>query len=184
MDWFVVKVKPRHEKAVSAMFEGRGLDSFLPLYLARNKWSDRIREVQLPLFPGYVFCRFDPHRRTPVLSVPGVSGIVQFGLDPAAVATEEIESLKCLMRSGLQIEPWPRVEIGELVEVNDGPLTGCKGVVVEIKKKLRLVLSVTLLHRSVLIELDREWVGRVSPRRFPLPSTSPLESGFALKKLA
>jgi len=152
------------------MFQYKGLDAFLPLYLARNKWSDRIREVQLPLFPGYVFCRFEPNRRTPVLSTPGVFGIVQFGRDPAAVAPSEIESLQHLMRSGLMVEPWPRVEIGQLVEVNNGPITGCRGVVVEIKKKLRLVLSITLLHRSVLVELDREWVGCVSPRRFPTSS--------------
>ena len=180
-DWFVVQVKPRHEKAVSANFEYRGLEPFLPLYLARNKWSDRTREVQLPLFPGYVFCKFNPIRRTPILSTPGVFDIVRCGRDPVPVAPEEMSALQQLMRSGIPSQPWPHVEVGQPVEIEDGPLAGCQGVVVEIKKQVRLVLSVTLLHRAVLVELDREWVKRIPPRPF---TPFPPESRFSQQKPA
>jgi len=144
------------------------MEPFLPLYAARRRWSDRIRELQLPLFPGYVFCRFNPHSRTPVLSTPGVFGIVRFGQNLAGVDPHEISSLQHLMRSGLIAEPWPNLEVGEPVEIDDGPLAGCKGLIIEIKKRPRLVLSVTLLRRAVLVELDRQWVRRVPSRSFPL----------------
>jgi len=176
-DWFVVQVKPRHEKSVSASFEYRGFQPFLPLYLARNKWSDRTRDVQLPLFPGYVFCKFNPARRTPILSTPGVFDIVRCGRDPVPVDPTEISALQKLMRSGLLAQPWPHIEVGQPVEIEDGPLAGCQGVVVEIKKEVKLVLSVTLLHRSVLVELDREWVKRISPRPFGVHL--PSENRFA-----
>ena len=143
------------------IFDSKGMEPFLPLYAARHRWSDRTRELQLPLFPGYVFCRFNPHHRTPVLSTPGVFGIIRFGQTLASVDPEEISALQQLMRSGLIAEPWPKLEVGEAVEIDDGPLAGCKGFVIEIRKRTRLVLSVTLLSRSVLVELDRDWVRRV-----------------------
>jgi transcription antitermination factor NusG len=160
--WFAVQVKPKHEKNVSVALEYKGLEAFLPLYRARRKWSDRVRESQLPLFPGYVFCKFNPLRLTPILSTPGVYDVVRFGRTLATLDSDEIVALQNLMRSGLPSEPWPRLEIGQLVEIEDGPLIGCKGVIVEFKKLPRLVLSVTLLRRSVLVELDRSWVKGVS----------------------
>src|ERR1041385_4995372 len=151
--WFAVQVKPRHEKSVSSLLAYKGMEQFLPLYVARNRWRDRMQDVQLPLFPGYVFCKFNPSQRTPILSTPGVFGVVRFGRDLAAIDPAEIDSLQCLMRSGLSVEPWPRVEIGQVVDIEAGPLAGCKGLGGGIKKRLRLVLSVTLLHRSVFVEL-------------------------------
>jgi len=169
--WFAVQVKPRHEKAVSGILVYKGLQPFLPLCRARRKWSDRIQEVHVPLFPGYVFCKFDPSRRTPVLSTAGVFGIVRFGRDFAPVDPAEIGALQRLMRSGVPAEPWPRLEIGQEVEIDSGPLQGCKGILVEIKRRPRLVLSVSLLQRSVLVELDEDWVRNVKPRYSPAAST-------------
>jgi len=161
-EWFAVQVKPKHEKNVSKLLEYKGLESFLPLYRAHRRWSNRNRELHLPLFPGYVFCKLDSNRRTtPVLATPGVFSFVRFGRDLAAVDDGEIASLQNLMRSGLPAEPWPRLVEGEEVEIEDGPLTGCRGKVIEFRKGPRLVLSVTLLCRAVLVELDRAWVKRI-----------------------
>jgi transcription antitermination factor NusG len=179
--WFAVRVKPRHEQAVAGIFEHKGLESCLPLYLARSRWSDRIRELRRPLFPGYVFCRFSPFRRAPILSTPGVFDIVRFGRDPAAVDPQQIASLQQLMHSGVPSQPWPYLEVGQFVEIEDGPLAGCRGVVVEIKKRYRLVLSLTLLQRAVMVELDRDWVKRVSPRSFS--SKSPSEGSLLTKEV-
>jgi len=172
--WFAVQVQPWHEKTVSTMLELKGMEPFLPLYSARRKWSDRTRVLQLPLFPGYVFCRFNPHSRTPVLSTPGVFGILRFGHTLACVDPEEISALQVLMRSGLMAEPWPKLEIGDPVEIDDGPLAGCRGVVIETKKLPRLVLSVTLLSRAVLVEVDRHWLKRVPPRPVRARPQNPL----------
>jgi transcription antitermination factor NusG len=164
--WFAVRVKSRHEKKVSATLEYKGLESLLPLYLARNTWSDRTQKVELPLFPGYVFCKTDRLNRVPILSTPGVIDVVRFGRDPAAVNPEEIAALQRLVSSGLLAQPWPRLEVGQPVEIDEGPLAGISGVVIEVKKRPRLVLSVTLLCRAVLVELDQSWVK--APRSHPL----------------
>src|SRR5579871_3160466 len=111
--WFAVQVKPRHEKSVNTILGLKGMEPFLPLYSARHRWSDRTRNIELPLFPGYVFCRFNSHIRTPVLSTPGVFGIVRCGRDLACVDSQEISALQRLMQSGLIAEPWPQLEVGE-----------------------------------------------------------------------
>jgi transcription antitermination factor NusG len=161
-EWFAVQVKPKHERNVSTLLEYKGLEAFSPLYQARRRWSDRVRVSPLPLFPGYVFCKFNPSQLAPILSTPGIYDIVRFGRTLAALDCDEMVALQNLMRSGLPSEPWPRLEVGQLVEIEDGPLTGCRGVIVEFKKLPRLVLSVTLLSRSVLVELDRNWIKSVS----------------------
>ena len=168
--WFAVQVKPRHEKAVSAILSYKGLQPFLPLHRARRKWSDRIQEVHLPLFPGYVFCKFDPSRRTPVLSTAGVYGAVRYGRELAPIDPEEINALQRLMKAGVPSEPWPLLEVGQEIEIDAGPLQGCRGILVEVRKRPRLVLSVSLLQRAVLVELDEDWVRQVKPRISPAQS--------------
>ena len=156
--WFALFVRPNHEKNVSYVLEQKGIQNLLPLYRVRKKWSDRYKEVELPLFPGYVFGSFDPTRRVPVLNTPGVIDIVRNGPDLAAIAPSEIAALQTLMKAGVPCQPWPYLEAGQMVEIESGPLTGLSGTVITVKNEMRLVLSVKLLHRSVLTELDRDWV--------------------------
>lgn len=156
--WFALFVRPNHEKNVSYVLEQKGIENLLPLYRVRKKWSDRYKEVELPLFPGYVFGSFDPTRRVPVLNTPGVIDIVRNGPDLAAITPSEIVALQTLMKAGIPCQPWPYLEAGQLVEIESGPLAGLTGTVISIKKELRLVLSVKMLHRSVIAELDRDWV--------------------------
>jgi transcription antitermination factor NusG len=173
-EWFAIQVKSKHEKSVTKLLEYKGLESLLPLYTTRRRWSDRTCEVQLPLFPGYVFCKLNADRRTtPVLTTPGVFEFVRWGRDLAVVDVEEITALQNLMLSGLPSEPWPQLEEGHEVEIEHGPLAGCKGRIIEIKKQPRLVLSVTLLCRAVLVELDRTWVRRVSSASTVRASSNP-----------
>jgi transcription antitermination factor NusG len=178
--WFALRVKSRHEKTVSANLQFQRLEELLPLHVSRNKWADRYKNVRVPLFPGYVFCRFDLAERSTVLRTPGVIDIVRFGDAYHPVDSYEMDGLQRLIRSGLQCEPHSLVTIGERVEIRSGPFFGLSGLVTEIRNSLRLVLSVTLLHRSVLVELDRDWVRseRHSARPFPIlrdpPPSSPL----------
>jgi transcription antitermination factor NusG len=142
----------------STLLKSRGYEEFLPLYRARRKWSDRLKSVDLPLFPGYIFCRFNASARTGILSTPGVVDIVGFGDQHASIDEGEIEALQRVCEQQLSCEPCDHVVAGETVRIDDGPLAGLEGKVVEVKKSLRLVLSVTLLKRSVLVEINREWV--------------------------
>jgi len=177
MPWFVLRVKSRHEKSVASSLQSRSIEGLLPLYVSRNKWADRYKNVQLPLFPGYVFSRFDIEQRGAILRTPGVIDMVRFGQVLAPVDPGEMEALLRLVNSGLACEPYGPVEVGERVEIQSGPFFGLTGLVMEVRKALRLVLSVTLLRRSVLVELDRDWVrperkSTFPPRHLMLPPRS------------
>jgi len=153
--WFALLVKPRHEKAVAAALRGKGYTEYLPLYEARHRSAGHLRKAQLPLFPMYVFCRFDPVNRLPILTIPGVFSIVASGTEPAPLDDREIEVMQTVVRSGLRIDPCPYVEIGEMVEIVNGPLRGLSGLILNSKGEQRLIVSVTLLRRSISIEIDR-----------------------------
>ncbi len=159
LQWFALQVKPRYEKVASTMLRNKGFEEFLPLYRASRRWSDRIAQVDLPLFPGYVFCRFDPmDRRISIVSTPGVLSIVGMGRTPAPIEDGEIAAVQAVIKSGCQAEPWPFLNLGDKVRVAYGSLTGVEGILVERKKQHRLVISVALLQRSVAVEIDRNWV--------------------------
>jgi transcription antitermination factor NusG len=158
--WFALRVKSRFEKKTALHLEGLGLEPFNPLYRSRRRWSDRTKEVDLPLFPGYVFCRFDPNDRLPVLQTPGVVSIVGFGGRPAPVDEEEIAAIQAIVRSGAPALPWPFLREGQRVRLVRGALRGLQGILLDVKSDCRLVVSVTLLQRSVAVEIDR---GDVEP---------------------
>jgi transcription antitermination factor NusG len=163
MQWYALQVRSRLGSIASATLRGKGYDEFLPLYRSRRRWSDRVKEIELPLFPGYLFCRFDAwDRLLPVLTTPGVIGIVSAGKAPLPVSEEEIEAVRAVLRSGLAAQPWPYLGAGSRIYVASGPLAGLEGIVTNADKVCRLVVSVTMLQRSVAVEIDRSWVRPVS----------------------
>jgi transcription antitermination factor NusG len=156
--WFALRVKSRTEKVVSTIARNKGYEEFLPLYQCRRKWSDRFKSVELPLFPGYVFCRLNPEFRLPLLTIPGVMSFVGFGRVPVPIDDAEIAALQTAIRAGLAAEPYPFLEIGQRVRLAEGPLAGTEGFLVEVRKEQRVAVSVSLLKRSVAVEIDRHWV--------------------------
>lgn len=163
-NWFAVRVRPRAEKVVADAFRGKGYEVLLPLHKERRRWSDRIVHLEMPLFGGYVFCRFDVEHRLPILTTPGVLEIVSVGRTPHPIDDEEIASLRVLAASHLPLEPWPYLHIGERVRIVGGPLAGAEGVLLSVKDARRLVVSVTLLQRSVAVEIPERcvWPDRVA----------------------
>ena len=161
--WYAFSVKSRHEKKVETLLTSRMFSAFLPLYSTRHKWADRYQTVQLPLFPGYVFCRSALASIPAIIETPGVVDVLRVGPAPAPVRDDEIEALQRVVRSRLMTEPWPSLVAGERVLMVDGPLHGLSGFLVEIKNTSRLVLSVGVLQRSVLIQIDRDWMARYQP---------------------
>jgi len=159
--WFALQVRVRHESSVADYLGGLGYEWFLPLYKSRKRWSDRIKEVKSALFPGYLFCRFNQHDRLPILKTPGVVQIVGFNRIPAAVDETQISALQTLMATGVANQPCPFLEIGEKVKIESGPLRGLEGILMDFKGHHRLVLSVTLLQRSVAVEIDSALVASV-----------------------
>jgi transcription antitermination factor NusG len=142
----------------AATLRGKGYEEFLPLYRSRRRWSDRFKELELPLFPGYLFCRCDvTDRLMPILTTPGVIGIVGAGKTPVPIDEEEIEAIRAILRSGLAALPWPFLTIGSRVYIERGPLAGLEGIITNADKVYRLIVSVNLLQRSVAVEIDRDW---------------------------
>jgi transcription antitermination factor NusG len=161
--WFAVRVNSRSEKSVAAIARYNGFEQFLPLATSCRRWSDRFKSLQLPLFPGYVFCRVDLECRLQLLTIPGVQYIVGAGKIPLPVNEEEITALQVAAKSGLPLEPWPFLKAGQRVLLEDGPLAGLEGLLIEVRKNYRVLLSVTLLNRSVAVEIERDWVTPLHP---------------------
>jgi transcription antitermination factor NusG len=156
--WYALRVGSRFENTVARHLNGRDHECFLPLYKCRRRWSDRIKEIELPLFPGYVFCKFDPLNRLPILSIPGVVNIVGVRRVPLPVNEDEIAAIQTAVKSGLPTQPWPFLQIGQRVRIEYGPLCGVEGILLGFRGRQRLVLSVTLLQRSVAVQVDESWV--------------------------
>jgi transcription antitermination factor NusG len=163
--WFALRVKSRCEKLVANIIRNKGFEEFLPLYRCRRRWSDRDQPVDLPLFPGYLFCHIDPNNRLPLLTIPGAMHFVGIGKVPVAVDEGEICAIQAAVRSGLTIEPWTYLEVGQSVRLEHGPLAGLDGILVEIRKQHRIVVSVTLLRRSIGVEIDRTWISASGSER-------------------
>jgi transcription antitermination factor NusG len=153
--WFALTVKPRHEKAAAQNLRMAGLEEYLPLYAARRQWSDRTKVVDLPLFPGYVFCRFDSRERWTVLSIPGITSVVGFARTDRPLADAEIAAVRTLVASGLPLDPWPCLHAGDAVRIESGPLAGVEGTLLREKNAWRVIVSIGLLQRGVSVEVDR-----------------------------
>jgi transcription antitermination factor NusG len=155
--WFALSVVPRKEKATAHTLRAKGYEDFLPLYAMRRRWSDRMKVVDMPLFPGYVFCRFDPRIRLPILKIPTVMSVAGLGRTPDPIPDGEIAALQQVCKSGVEAVPCPYLTVGAKVRLTEGPLTGVEGILIEASGD-RIVLSVTLLQRSVAVKVDRDWI--------------------------
>lgn len=156
--WFAVRVKRSLEISVASCLQSAGYETLLPLRRIPRKWSDRIKILEAPIFPGYIFCEFDPYQPLPVEMIPGVMGIVSFANKLAEVDRKEIEAIRSVLVTGIGVDSWPRLEPGCQVEIEDGPLRGLVGVVIKENSEYRLLLSISLLNRCLAVEIDREWV--------------------------
>jgi transcription antitermination factor NusG len=169
--WFALGVKPQHEfKVVEGLKNLPGIEGFLPTYKDKRIWSDRVKVLNLPLFPGYVFARFEyPAQRVPVLRVVGVRSVIGSGAGGTPLPESEINAIQILVNSSFPLRPWPFLQAGNRVRVEHGPLRGVEGTILEQKDEWRMVVSVELLQRSVAVLLDRAQLKRVAPMNIRTP---------------
>ena len=154
-DWYAFRVRSRHEKLVSTSLRGKGYEEFLPLSKSNRKWADRSKTIEMPLFPGYVFCDTERSEIGKIRCTPGIIDVIRAGSSPLPANRWEIEGLHKATEADLPLESWPYIDPSTTgrVRITSGPLTGLDGVLIEVRGKERLILSVDLLRRSVLIEL-------------------------------
>lgn len=150
--WFAVQVVPRFEAKVATCLEGKGYLSFLPTREVPPKHSRRIKSARQPLFPGYLFCRSQENSDGLIVATPHVVRIVGFGGKPAPIDDHDIEALRRIQTLKLVSEPCAYLRIGDHVRVTEGPLSGLRGVLVLIKNRHRLVISIDAIMKSVSVE--------------------------------
>ena len=160
--WFALTAKPRHEKVVAENLRGKGLESFVPLYRTRRQWTGPIQSGDLPLFPGYVFCRFAYASRIPVLNTPGVTSVVGSSDVPTPVTDADISRIRAIQASGLPARPWPYLRLGQKARIERGALVGLEGVLIRERDALRVVVSVELLRRAIAVEIGRDMIRAVA----------------------
>ena len=154
LEWFAFRVRARHEKSVALFLGEKREECFVPLIRSTRTWAKRVAHVDLPLFSGYVFCRSHRFGLLPILKTPGVVDVIRAGNSPVPIPGSEISALELAIKALVPIEPCPYVEVGQKVAIRSGPLTGIVGIVSDRRKSGHLILSVSLLRRSVLVHID------------------------------
>jgi transcriptional antiterminator NusG len=152
--WYGIRTRSNYERVTSLVLRGRGYEPYLPLYRVHRLGAHTRADSERALFPGYLFCRFDVKQRLPILMTTGVVSVVSFGREPVAIPDEEIEAVQAVLRSGLPVEPCAYLREGARVRVTNGSLDGVEGILVKKKNQCRMVVSVTMLQRSISVEID------------------------------
>ncbi len=155
-NWYAAYTSARHEKSVARQLEERSINCFLPLYRSWHRWADRRKQVELALFPGYIFVHIDPREQLRVLQLPSVVRLVSFNGKPAPLPETDIECLRNGLEHGIYAQPHPYLRVGRRVLVVRGPLAGARGILLKKKDRLRLVIAIDVLMRSVAVELHAE----------------------------
>lgn len=156
--WYAIHVRSRHEKTVENSLRGKGYTVFSPSYCTRCKRVDRIAEIEVALFPGYVFCQFDCNKRLPILMTPGVVNVVGRGNRAEPVDDTEIASIRTIALAGRPVQPWPFLRMGQRIRLQAGPLAGAEGIFLRVKDEYHLVVSITLLQRAVSVVIEKDAV--------------------------
>src|SRR5271154_449030 len=161
-DWYAAYTKHQHEKRVADHFTNKGFEVFFPVYVTAHRWKDRAQLVTLPLFPCYVFLRTDLERKLDILRTPGVFGLVGNAGRATSIPEGDLDMLRRVSTDRSRIEPHPFLKAGDRVRVCVGPLAGAEGILIKIKNRYRVVVSVELLQKAVAVEVDLAVVERVS----------------------
>ncbi|WP_396126768.1 transcription termination/antitermination protein NusG [Acidicapsa ligni] len=169
--WYAVTTQSRHEKVVTEHLKSRSIEAFLPVITTPSRWKDRRVLIDRPIFPGYVFTHIGLHERQNVFSIPGVVRMLSFNGKPAEIDDAEIEAVRICLTAGNKLEPHPFLKTGEHVRVKSGSLMGLEGVVTRHKNQCRIVVSITLIHQSLAVEIDAHLLESLNAS--PLDSSSP-----------
>jgi len=155
LEWFAIQTRYRFEKKVAAQLEQKGCEVYLPMLIERHKWSDRQKNIALPLFPGYAFVHIDPSReaRAQVLQTFGLIGFVNFGALILPVPAMQIANLQLLLSGKTTFSPYPFILSGKRVRIRGGCLHGVEGILLQQDSK-KLIISIDAIRRSVAIEIS------------------------------
>lgn len=176
-EWFALQVKTRTEHQVATMLRTKGYEEFLPAHTVKKKGI----ASKVPFFPGYVFCRINSNACGLIVTTPGVIRIVEFGGKPAPIDPEEIQSLQLIVNSGVPVCVMKGLNVGDKIRVEEGPLRGAVGILISIRPKQRLLVSISMMMRTVIAEVDPEWISvaaPIPPRKPAISINQPYAVGY------
>ena len=165
--WYALHTMSNCEAKVAVYLRAFDIETFLPDYPSRRQWNDRIKMIRRPLFPGYLFSRLPKKPPSQALGAPGLAYIVGFAGIPLPIPEQEIDSVRRVVDSGLNVCGCPMLKTGERVRMRSGPLKGLEGRLERIKSQFRLVISVELLSRSIATEVGWESIEVLSQKLPP-----------------
>ena len=176
--WYAIQVRSRFEFVSANILHSKGFEPFVPRYRSKRRWSDRNKELDLPLFPGYIFCRFDARACRPIITTAGVVRIVGTSKTPSPLEPHEIEAIQGVMQHGCKAEPHPYMPLGSRVRIQEGPLAGLEAILTGHKNR-RLIFSIELVQRSISVALEDWAVTLISrpPEYLSTPSMDQAGSG-------
>ena len=152
--WYAIQTRPNHEKRVEERLKLKSLPTFLPVHRCRHHWKNGTQaDLELPLFPCYVFARASAYDRLRIIQLPGVVGMAISSEHPTIIPDEEIEVLRTAVNT-LRAEPHPYLKTGQKVRITAGPLAGMEGILTRRKQELRVVITIELIMRSLLVEVS------------------------------
>jgi transcription antitermination factor NusG len=176
-NWHAIFTRYQFEKSVAASLSGKGHEIYLPLYHSSRHWQDRTKRLWLPLFPGYVFIREGLDQQFQIVTTPGVVSIVGWAGRPAIVPQDDLDAIRQIIESRVQVVSHPFLQRGDRVRVKSGPLMGLEGILTRAKGVARLVVSIEMLGRSAAVEIDSRNAERIGP--FAIPMLPRRVSAFA-----
>ncbi len=155
-EWYAIRTRSRHEKMVADQLEKMGVENFLPLVKRSRQWSDRVKEVELPLFSGYTFVRvvLSSPDRLRVLQTHGVAGFVGINSCGTPIPENQIEDIRTLLASELPFEEQPFLRVGQRVRIRGGALDGVEGILSAQNDDRSLVISLEPIQRSLSVRIQ------------------------------
>jgi transcription termination/antitermination protein NusG len=159
--WWVAHTRSRQEKALARYLLPLGVPFYLPQREKKIRRASRNLVSHLPLFPGYVFFRGSVGQRQAALRSRLLVQVLEVPNQP--LLQRELAQLYVLQQSGANFLPYEEFRSGDPVRVVEGPFQGYSGVVIRPKARLRLMVSITMLRKTVAVELDREVLASSPP---------------------
>ena len=153
--WHVLHVAVNHEKRIVQHLNVRAVEHYLPLYTERSRWTDRMVQLERPLFAGYVFVRFSSGQRLSVVSIPGVLNVLG-GNGCETVSAEELDRIRLALTDGYALRPHPWLAVGMHVQVRGGVFAGVRGLVTEIRGHCKVVIALSAVQQCFSLEMGMD----------------------------
>lgn len=153
-DWFVLCTRSRYEKKLALSFEKAGIPYFLPTKIVRKKWSDRWKNVETVLFPGYIFVQFEEVDRYKILNTPGAVRFLHFAGTYAKLSRLDLEMINKTLDDTQELEVVnSELFEGQEVKITSGPFNGFDAKLIHHNGKGKLLLEVKAIAQGVVIEI-------------------------------